>query len=506
MWSVPPLALQALTQRNHPERLFLQGGAPVRLEVDQQDIPRLRELSPERTRHELARAARWFVPEHPQGQPAWRRLVLPPSAVVTDVLATPTLPFPPLTRLVEVPVFAPDGTLQTTPGHHPASQTYYQPPTGFVLPVVPDQPTPADLDRARSLLCDDLLGEFPFTSDAEQANAIALLLLPFARDLIDGPTPLHLIEAPTPGSGKGLLADVLTAPAMGHRQGLLAEGRDDDEWRKRLTAVLREGHSVVQIDNVTRPLDSGALAAALTAHWWTDRILGKTETIQVPVRCVWLATGNNPVLSLEIARRTVRIRLDPLVDRPWQRTGFRHPQLRQWATTHRADLVGAALTLIRAWLVDPQPAPQHLGGYERWSEVIGGILACAGITGFLANLSEFYDRADLESAIWRQFVAAWWEQYQSQTVGTADLFDLAVNTEMDLGRGADRSQRTVFGKKLAAHRDRVIGDYRIAFAGTVKRLKHWQLLPTRADVGVHGAHRRTFPPIATRENRGKSPQ
>ena len=34
------------------------------------------------------------------------------------------------------------------------------------------------------------------------------MLLPFVRELIDGPTPLHLIEKPTPGTGGTLLATV----------------------------------------------------------------------------------------------------------------------------------------------------------------------------------------------------------------------------------------------------------------------------------------------------------
>jgi hypothetical protein len=69
------------------------------------------------------------------------------------------------------------------------------------------EPTAADLDRARALIVDDLLIDFPFVSDPDRAHAVALFLLPFVRELIAGPTLLHLIEAPTMGSGKGLLAD-----------------------------------------------------------------------------------------------------------------------------------------------------------------------------------------------------------------------------------------------------------------------------------------------------------
>jgi hypothetical protein len=50
------------------------------------------------------------------------------------------------------------------------------------------------------------------------------------------------------------------------------------------------------------------VAAALTAPYWEDRVLGKSEMVRFPIRCVWIATGNNPQFSNEIARRMVRIR------------------------------------------------------------------------------------------------------------------------------------------------------------------------------------------------------
>jgi hypothetical protein len=86
---------------------------------------------------------------------------------------------------------------------------------------------------------------------------------------------------------------------------------------------------VVLVDNVTQTLDSGVFASALTASTWADRILGRSETLQVPLRCVWVTTANNPMLSLEITRRSIRIRLAPKVDEPWLREKFIHPHLLQ---------------------------------------------------------------------------------------------------------------------------------------------------------------------------------
>jgi putative DNA primase/helicase len=293
-----------------------------------------------------------------------------------------------------VPVFPPDGTLQTTPGYHAVSRTYFSPPPGFVLPPVSDHPSPAELKRATQMILDEVLHDFPFVADADRAHAVGLTLQPVCRDLIEGPTPLYVIEAPIEGSGKGLLAEVCLMPAMGRRVGTLAPGRDEEEWRKSVTSVLHEGHEALWIDNLVHPLDSGTLAAALTTGVWEDRILGQSRTIRVPVRCVWLATANNPVLSRELTRRSIRIRIDPKVDRPWLRQEFHHDGLPAWVQAHRADLVWAALTVVRAWLAAgrPQPEIRPLGSYEAWSRIIGGILSHAGLGGFLGNLNEFYER------------------------------------------------------------------------------------------------------------------
>jgi len=48
----------------------------------------------------------------------------------------------------------------------------------------------------------------------------------------------------------------------------------------------------------------------------------------------WVATGNNPASSGEVARRTVRIRLDARQDRPYLRGGSRHADLGAWALEH----------------------------------------------------------------------------------------------------------------------------------------------------------------------------
>ena len=185
-----------------------------------------------------------------------------------------------------------DGDLHLTPGYLPGSGLFLAMPENLRVPPVPRHPTEEDLRRARCALI-DLLADFPFTGPAEMAHAISVLLLPFLRDLISGPTPFFLIEKPTPGTGGSLLAEVLLLPIVGRSVGSLTEGRDEDEWRKRLTAKLVTSPVAVVIDNLKRPLEASALASAITATFWEDRLLGGSEIVRVPVG----ASGWAPVTT-----------------------------------------------------------------------------------------------------------------------------------------------------------------------------------------------------------------
>jgi putative DNA primase/helicase len=277
-----------------------------------------------------------------------------------------------------------------------------------------------------------------------------------------------------------LLAHALLGVSLGHHIGVLTEAKEEDEWRKRLTTVFKEVRAAVLLDNLRRPLDSGQLAAALTAWSWEDRKLGTNETIRVPVRCVWCMTGNNPVLSTEMARRTIRIRLDPNTDRPWLRTDFKHPDLLAWVAENRGRLAWSALVLVQHWLAKGRPFPEGLrplGSYEQWSKVIGGILATAKIPGFLSNLEEFYELADHEGAVLRAFVKAWWERYQNQEVGTTELFPIAQEVEgLELRGKDDGGKRRSLGRVLAKQRNRVVDTYRMCLVGTEHRASRWKLI------------------------------
>jgi hypothetical protein len=108
-----------------------------------------------------------------------------------------------------------------------------------------------------------------------------------------------------------------------------------------------------------------------------------------------------------MVRRCFLIRLDTQMVRPWKRSGFTHDQP-DWTRENRGRLACALLTLARAWISAGQPAGDTptLGSFERWSHVVGGILAHAGVDGFLENLSELEDSEFGEDQEWATLLAA----------------------------------------------------------------------------------------------------
>jgi len=482
-----------LLEANRTPWMYRFAGQLTWVVPDDEGRPVATTITEERLRHMLARLA------------IWKRLngkgelvaAPPPLGVVKSVLATPDPALPVLVGIVNTPVFGRNGKLLTIPGYHPDARLLYAPMPGFTVPAISVRPSAAEIAGARNLLCEDLLGDFPFVGPAELAHVVALLLLGFLRGMIDGPTPLHLIEKPTPGSGATLMVDAIATILTGAGASVMTEGRDDEEWRKRVTAKLRQIPAIVLIDNLRSKLDSAAVAAALTAPFWEDRILGASEMARLPIRCLWIATGNNPEFSNEMARRLVRIRLDPHVERPWQRTDFRHPDLMTWVRANRPRLVAACLTLCQAWIATGKPrASRTIGSYENWAQIIGGVLEVAGIPGFLGNLDEMMEASDSEGAGWSAFIAAWWDRFGTAEVGAVDLFDVALfcDPTPPITGQTERAQRTGFGIAIKKLRDRVfqVGDLnlRLVQSGTFRRAVKWQLKvseqPSRSQSGAGG--------------------
>lgn len=332
------------------------------------------------------------------------RGVSAPEDVVKSIYFDIDAVYPPLRGLITSPAFTAQGELITEPGYHD-SGLYYAPDLTLDIPAISDKPTDDEVDRALQLIVEEALADFPFAGltrdeivkevlegDGVPAvtHVLSMLLLFFCRDLIDGPTPGHLLGKPAPGTGASLLTDVISTIATGSVTPASAMPSNSDEMGKTITALLASGTNMIFFDNINHGVDSAELASAITSPEYKARILGKSELVDTEVRCIWTLTGNNVQLSSEILRRCVLIDLDAQSAEPEKRSGWRHDDIRAWVKENRGELVWACLMLIQNWIAQGKPLykKEALNSFENWSGVMGGILECAGVGGFLGNRQE----------------------------------------------------------------------------------------------------------------------
>ncbi len=88
-----------------------------------------------------------------------------------------------------------------------------------------------------------------------------------------------------------------------------------------------------------------------------------------------------------------------------------------------------------------------MGTYPEWAALVGGVLEVAGWSGFLANLDEFYDAADVEVDEKKPFLAAWWIAFTTTPVEARTLFHRLV------GRGALLGDESIMTLSLGGKDD-----------------------------------------------------
>ncbi|MFP3880368.1 MAG: hypothetical protein ACLFVA_05390 [Dehalococcoidia bacterium] len=410
----------------NPE-IFQRGSYLVRVCFDEKHSPYIDLLGEGAFRGMLTRIANFVnIKANVQGETVITGLS-PPLDVVQDILTLKRWEFPCLLAITPTPIIRKDGSIVTMHGYDAETGFYYHGDTN--MRDIPESPTKDDVEGAVALI-KEVLWDFPFDSVGSRANAVAALITPVVRPLIDDLVPLAVFDKPQQGTGATMLCHAAAVIATGTEGGTMGGHRNDEEWRKNITSTLLKGYTVAIIDNVDGELYSPSLATALTTPTWKDRVLGHSEDALIPNTVCWMANGNNLKLKGDLPRRAYRVRLDAQEAQPWLRPPdtFLHPYLIPWLKERRGEILGAVLTLARAWVVAGKPTPQDpiiIGSFPRWCEVIGGILEYAGITGFLTNLQEMYVSMDAETPAWEIFMELWYQSFGAKEVRLAEVISLA---------------------------------------------------------------------------------
>lgn len=434
-------AWRALARHNNPPHIFVADHALVR--VNSQVTP----LDHYGLRHELAKAARWER-ETTGGATVE---TLPPLDICHNMIQELEPPLPHLNRVISHWLIDSAGRFITTPG--------YDPDSGIYLNITqPFKPEPMDVDRAVGIF-DDLLSNFHWAAQSDRAHAFALLILPFVREYIRDQTPIHRIEAASPGTGKTLLARVLLS--VSGCTSIMSVSPNEDELVRRLDSMVLAQRESVIIDNVTTEFKNPDLLQKITSPTTDIRRFHTQNSVTVRMRIIWALTINNPELSIDMARRSIRIRILSPVEQPDLRTDIKDLELAHTFTKRQHELSSAVYAIVKAWVDAGKPEAEAANvSFPHWAKVMGGVLQTAKIESFLEK-----DENDASVPI-RQtyaiFIEAWWGEHGDSWRTATDLLIAASQGGVFLGKSEKDTTRVWhLGKTLSKLKDQVIGEYKI---------------------------------------------
>lgn len=383
---------------------------------------------------------------------------------------------PRLAGIIESPIVTPNGGVIDDPGYDTFTGLYLASSTplpGYHRPA--DAPSTDDVQWARELLL-DVIGTFPLVDDPDRSATLAAILGALHRRLFPS-APISVVTAPTPGTGKSLLCDLVAVIALGRRGTALSLGDDEAETDKRIVGVLLAGDPFVIIDNASRAIAGDSLCQLATQPTIRRRVLGVSTMVTLPTSAAILINGNNLQIIGDVRRRSKLIRLDAGVERP-ESIPHRGDILTEVAA-RRGEIITAALTLVRAYLAAGSPdvdAPP-LGGFSEWDRMVRRPLIWAGLADPM-DASHGLRESDPDLEATRALLATWRVSYGDRWITAAQVASDATSITPRFDNGcptpdvpdlsaalqvitAEKITARRIGNWLRRHRDRLVDGLRL---------------------------------------------
>ncbi len=404
------------------------------------------------------------------------RRVDPPGAVASMPLAAAgQWKFPELRGIVSAPTLRPDGTLLADPGYDSSSGLLMW-SDGTQWPAIDERPTrEAALEALQRLK--DLLAEFEFSdgpNGPSAAAAIAAILTACLRYALPI-APGYGLNAHKAGSGKTTLGHTIARIPTGRDAAVMPLADEENEVRKALLAVLIAADLIVLIDNISAPVDSASVCAALTSGTYKDRVLGESRTLSLPTAATWLFNGNNLEFVGDLTSRIILSTLDPQCEQPESRSFSR--DITSYVAQHRGELVQAALTIPLAYLTAGEPQDERRPSrFAAWDRFVRRPLLWLGAADPLATQEELRGADPIRAAL-LAVMTSWREAFGEQPATVAQAVDTATGSGMSantrfleaLTEVAGERNGTInnkrLGRWLVRHLRRIEGGYRFEDAG-----------------------------------------
>lgn len=264
--------------------------------------------------------------------------------------------------VLDRPVVLADGTVTgTKPG--------YDKKTRFLF-YRAEQIEEVSLEEAYKAIY-DVFSEFP-----EQAipGALALIFTELMRPCL--PTaPMIFVNAPTPGSGKSLMARCCLSIVNSVKISALTQPDKEDEFDKQVKGQIEKyPGKTIFFDDFEGIIEYQILKTVMTEPDSIEfRILGTNRLFKAKTNFSVVMTGNNAWLTEELERRSIKVEIDTGLEHPTMRNTKRNSdQLRNHIEENRSHLRACAIKMLVDGLVNAteKHTTRVMGSFETWAETV----------------------------------------------------------------------------------------------------------------------------------------
>ena len=335
------------------------------------------------------------------------------------------------------PVYTDDWRL-LAPGYDQASGMYYA-----GLAVEP---------RHDTTQLDALLRDFCFKSPGDRTNYLGMLITVLLMPRFIGSKPAVLFNGNQPELGKTILAQIIATLRDGHPTETASYNPNDEEFEKRLGAIVRRGVTTIIIDNAksrsrNSRIESACLERSITDPILSFRLLGHSQEIRAENSHIFCITANSPDVSRDLVTRSTVINLYYEGDPDDRVFSIADPE--SYAETHRLELLGELIGMVERWKAADMPMANVHSRFNKrgWASIVGGILEANGEPDFLANADEAASLLDDTRREFAELIAVLADHPRGIWT-PAELVELSNSHGLlstDLGTGSPRSLSTKMG-------------------------------------------------------------
>lgn len=394
--------------------------------------------------------------------------------------------------LIHCPGIRWDGSLMVKPGYDPQTGIFAAPNGHF--PPVKENPTKEDAEAALKRLR-EAIQTFPFDGPVSESVALAGMITAVIRPMLNL-SPLFLISASAPGSGKSMLVDGFCILATGFPAAVSGGDESPEESKAHLDSLLLQGSNFIALDNLEQTLKGVRLTQLLSSERVSVRVKGFSKEIPVAHSAMVFATGNNASVGGDLPRRTLYCYIDAKAERPEAREF--DESFQSFCLRNRGELVNAALTIMRAYVVAGRPKQKipALGGFDMFSAWVRSPLVWLEMEDPLKS-QEAIREADVSLSNLTSVFEAWREAFgdrpqttkagcraalDKKSAGDDSLYDALENVCFDNKTGGLNTKR--LGAYFRRYRKRIINGLQLVAAGTEQRAALWAVVDRTATDGL----------------------